>query len=544
MKQIAAIALALLGWSMAAGQEAAEPAAIDTADEGVIVVCPITGVIEPGARVLVERAIKEATEKNAKAIIFRVDTPGGRVDSAVEIAALIEDAPMPTIAFIEKMGAISAGALISYACDDMVMTPGSNIGAAAPVTISAEGTVPLGEKEKSYVRAKMRALAEANGHNAAIAEAMVDSDVELRSYRDELGKLVIYSVDSSREADAPEEDAPKTTPPNPLEEIVKSLTGVDPKEEPEEEEPEEPYTQNAEDPGDVVFADGSKLVLARGKLLTLTPDEAIEYGVIDAIVKDLDETVSFFLLGGGTYHEIEPNWAEVTYRFLTNPTIAGLLLMMGLGGMYFEVRTPGFGMPGLIAIVALALLFGAHFILGFTDTLDLVLLALGVLLILAEIFVLPGLGIAGVAGFICLAVGTYLALVDFTIPQYSWDYDRLNSVGYSMFVAFGTFTLLVVATWKILPKTPLYRSVVLAGAMDTIDGYVSPKDGDDVAEWLEVGARGKATSMLRPAGRARFKTKTLDVVTRGAYIPRGTEIELIQIDGGRYIVEAVQEGQD
>jgi membrane-bound serine protease (ClpP class) len=546
MKRFWAIGVAMLAGFGAFAQDDAEPA-VETAsatEEGVIVVCPVTGVIEPGVKVLVERAIREAEEKNAKAIIFRIDTPGGRVDSAVEIAALIDETDIPTIAFIEKMGAISAGALISYACDDLVMTPGSNIGAAAPVTLSTEGTVPLGEKEKSYVRAKMRALAEANGHNPAIAEAMVDSDIELRSYRDEFGKTVVYSVKAPDEADAPEPEGGRSAPPDPLREIVETLTGQSlEKPEEDEDEPSEPYTQNAEEPGDVVFADGSTLVLARGKLLTLTPDEALEFGVIDAIVKTLDEAVSHFMLGGGTYHTIEPNWAEKTYRFLTNPTIAGLLLMMGLGGLYFEVRTPGFGLPGMIAVVALGLLFGAHYVLGFTETIDIILILLGIALIAAEIFILPGLGIAGVLGFACLMVGTYLALVNFTIPEYSWEFERIESVAHSLLVATVTSAILILATWRLLPRTPIYRSIMLAGSMDSATGWVSPKDGDD-AESLAVGSRGVATSMLRPAGRARFGTKTLDVVTRGAFIDKGVAVELIQIDGNRYVVEAVPEETD
>ena len=129
--------------------------------EELVVVCPITGMIDQGMAVVVERAVRDANERKAAVALFRIDTPGGRVDSAIEIASAIQDCKATTVAYIEGMGAISAGALISFACDYIVMEPGSAMGAAAPVTISTGGLEPLGEKEISFVRAKMRAETEA-----------------------------------------------------------------------------------------------------------------------------------------------------------------------------------------------------------------------------------------------------------------------------------------------------------------------------------------------------------------------------------------------
>ena len=165
----------------------------DTAEpKSIVVVCPIEGMIDEGILVIVKRAVKEARELDATAIVFRVNTPGGRVDSAVNIAAAIGGAHCRTIAYIEGMGAISAGALISFSCDDMIMTAGSNNGAATPVIPSAQGMLPTSEKEVSFMRAKMRALAEANGHNPHIAHAMVDKDIELRGYTGEDGTYHVY----------------------------------------------------------------------------------------------------------------------------------------------------------------------------------------------------------------------------------------------------------------------------------------------------------------------------------------------------------------
>lgn len=520
----------------AADSETPVEVEIETAD--VIVVCPITGVIEPGVLVLIERAIAEATELNAKAIIFRVDTPGGRVDTAVEIAKVIGEAPFRTIAYIEGMGAISAGALISFACDDLIMTSSSNIGAATPVYQTSEGMEPAGEKSVSFMRAKMRALAESKGHNPDIAQAMVDKDIELRGYTDEFGDYVVYAVDSdgsegsktlSPEVDVVQEVIDKVT------EILPIDVTVTPKDdsEPEVEEAEE------HEIGTVVYKDGSELVLASGKLLTLTPSESIRYGVIDTTVESVDEAVTHFMLGGdGTYHIVEPNWAEVTFRFLTSPTIAGLLLMLGMGGLYLEVRTPGFGLPGIVGITCLVLLFGSHFVLGLADTIDIFLVLAGILLILAEIFIIPGFGIAGIAGMLCLIVGVYLSFVDFTIPQYSWDFARLNDVAYSFAVFVISGFAFIFGTWKLLPLVPFYNSMILSDTMAADAGYV----GQDLEKAKAVlGTRGIALTPLRPVGKGRFDANKYDIVTRGEFIEKGATVEIVESDGNRYVVKPVKE---
>jgi membrane-bound serine protease (ClpP class) len=534
--------LATVSWSQ--DVEVPEPAVIpndaipeeatpaEDAKADIIVVCPIEGDIEPGVQVLVERAVEEARKLNAKAIIFKVNTFGGRVDSAVEIADIIGRAPCETIAFIEGKGAISAGALISFSCDRIIMTDEANIGAATPVFQTSDGMETASEKSISFMRAKMRALAEANGHNPDIAQAMVDKDIELRGYVNELGKYVVYAVDSDGN------ETSKTTTPDlkPIQDVIDTVTEnlpidvtVTPKDEADDDDDVEV--------GTVVYEDGSELVWASGKLLTLTPAEAKKYGVIETTVQTYDEAVTYYLLGGGTYHIVEPNWAELTFRFLTSPTIAGLLLMLGMGGLYLEVRTPGFGFPGIIGIVCLCLFFGSHFVLGMAETIDIVLVMAGIALILIEIFIIPGFGLAGIAGGICLVVGTYLSLVNFTIPEFTWQYDRLDDVAYSFAVFVVSSTALIVATWKLMPMMPFYGRIVLSETMSVEAGYIA-QDMDEAA--AVQGLVGVAVSPLRPTGKGRFEGKKYDVMTRGEFIEVDSAIQIIQTDGNRYVVIEVK----
>ena len=514
----------------------------------LVIVCPISGMIDEGVLVVIERAVQEARESGADALVFRVDTPGGRVDSAVSIATAIGEASCLTIAYVTGMGAVSAGALISYACDEIVMTPGSVMGDAQPVIPSGQGMMPTGEKEVSFVRNKMRALAEANGKNPDLAAAMVDKDIELYGRMDEDGQYEIFVSRNPTVATAAPDASESGTPSSVAEmlrELLKNVTGSAP---PPIDGPVAPASQpeprpSGEEASSVqtarsVLEEGNELIIARGKLLTMTHNDALKYGVIPVVVENMDEALAYFDLEDAEIRMIEPNWAEGFFRWVTGPTVAGLLLMLGMGGLYFEVKTPGFGVPGIIAAVCLALFFGSHYILGLTDVIDILLVLVGVILILLEVFVFPGFGIAGVAGLFCLVIGLYLSLLDFTWPEYSWHFERLREVAHSFTVAIVTFAFFVYATWRFLPHTPLYSRFVLTTALTAEEGFVVQTEEDSDAA---VGLKGSATSMLRPAGRGRFGKKTYMVVSRGEFIEDGAPIEIVQVDGNRYVVDRLQE---
>lgn len=530
--------LAALFLAVAAHAQETAPASDSVPTGEVVVVCRVTGMIDPGIAVVIKRALAEAEKSKAAAVVLRIDTPGGRVDSAVEIATALTNSTVRTIAYIEGMGAISAGALISFACDDIIMSPGSAIGAATPVIATAEGMMPTGEKEVSFMRAKMRALAESNGHSPDLAQAMVDKDIELRGIVGEDGKYTMFSV-----GEVPSYEAEDDSPLAPVKEILRDIAGdALPVEEPKPAETTDaaPATETETEivgehaAGTVVYPDGSELISPAGKLLTLTPSEAAKYGLIPMVVNSFQLALAYYGFAAPQIHTIEPNWAEETFRFLTSPTVAGLLLMIGLGALYYEIKTAGLGLAGIVGAIALMLLFGAHFVLGLADTIDIVLIIAGFLLIAVEAFILPGFGIAGVAGIVFVLIGTYLSLVNFTLPRYSWEYDRFSEVLYSLTVAMVTFTIFVVATWRFFPRSPFYRAMTLEATQTTTEGYTAPVQA---AAEPRIGLRGTATSTLRPAGRARFGEATLQVVTRGAFIPAGTDVEIIEVDGARIVVE-------
>jgi membrane-bound serine protease (ClpP class) len=148
---------------------------------------PIEGTIDLGLAAFVERSVAQATTNDV--IVLKIKTFGGRVDAAVRIRDVLLEANAPTVAFIDHR-AISAGALITLACDTILVSPGASIGAATPVESGPQGQMqPTAEKVISYMRAEMRATAEAKGRRTDIAEAMVDPDIEIAGLNPK-GKLL------------------------------------------------------------------------------------------------------------------------------------------------------------------------------------------------------------------------------------------------------------------------------------------------------------------------------------------------------------------
>ncbi|MCP4641196.1 MAG: hypothetical protein GY851_12215 [bacterium] len=536
----------------AASADTALAPLLDSSDS--VMICHIEGMIDDGILVLVERAIRDATAEGSKAIIFVVDTPGGRVDSCIKITDVILKAPCPTIAFIDGMGAVSAGAVISLSCDTIYMTEATVIGASQPVIPSAEGMLPTGEKEVSFLRATIAAIAEANDHNPHLARAMVDKDIELIAYPRGDGTYDVVergSVEAiARDGDTPAADDPLDEAldemtkdmPDPLKAPVKDLARELVR---QAEEAIDDVTEGGLKPSEPVSVnpDGSMIILARGKLLTLTPSEAVKYRLIPTTVRTVDQAMSLEGYLGARKVELVPTWSEELFRFLISPTVAGILLMLGIGGLYFEVKTPGFGIPGIIALVCFALFFGARAFIGLSEWIEPLLIILGIGLILIEIFVLPGFGIAGIAGILCLIAGIYLSFTfdDFSIPRYSWQFDRIDDAMRTLAIAGVSFAVFAFAFWKVFPHTPLYGKIVLLHAQDAENGYVVQDDMDGLAA---VGMVGVATSPLRPAGRGRFKNKTCPVVSRAEFIEKGTPVVVVQVDGNRYVVDPIDRIDD
>jgi membrane-bound serine protease (ClpP class) len=527
-----------------------------------IVFCPIEGDILDGVSVLVDRAVNRETQ-GAKAIVFIIDTFGGRVDSAIDIANTIMESPVPTIAYVTGRGAISAGALIAYACDDIVMAPGVNIGASTPISPGVEMTEEMNEKSMSFLRAKYRALGEEQGHNPLIGEAMVDASIELYGVQEYDGGYRVYKVERNKVVESRETKQAAVDSTVSLGEKVIGLYAqpgvsdtlrgfqetlrnftkeselpVPPEQNHDNEEEKSPVQAMEENTAIQGLPANAKLICPAGKLLTLTTGEALEVGLIRISAESAEQALLMLDYEPFTAIPIEMTWAEVIFAFLTSPMISGLLLLCGIGGIYVEFKTPGLGLPGLIGVACFALFFGSRMVIGIADWLDVLLVLAGLALLALEIFVIPGFGLAGLSGIVCLVVGIYMSLIRVPVPEYTWDYMRLRDAGITLMLTSLVFSLFIILTWKVFPRTRLARGLIQAYAQNASDGYTVQTAADSQNA---LGLQGKATTMLRPAGRGRFGPTTYDVVTRGEFIPPGQKIEIIQVEGNRYVVRESEE---
>ena len=268
-------------------------------------------------------------------------------------------------------------------------------------------------------------------------------------------------------------------------------------------------------------------VIAKGKLLTLTTSEALQHGVVELTADTVDAALAAAGLAGAEVRPVTQTWAETFVRFITHPVVASLLMSLGLLGLLVEIRTPGFAVPGTVGLISLGLFFWGHWIVRLAGWEELLLLALGVVLLALEVFVFPGITVAGVAGVIAIVAGLGLSLVG-DGATVSVLITVLGRVAMSILLAmFGAVLLL-----RALPYLPFSRRLVLATAMQAEEGYISAPESDRI--WL--GRRGVALSPLRPAGIAEIDGSRVDVVSDGGFIDAGIEIEVTRVDGNRIVV--------
>jgi membrane-bound serine protease (ClpP class) len=276
-------------------------------------------------------------------------------------------------------------------------------------------------------------------------------------------------------------------------------------------------------------------VIDKGKLLTLTTTEALKLGVADVRADSLGAVLEHLRLPGAEVRRPSVNWAEQLVRFFTHPVLSSALITIGLLGIIVELRTPGFGVPGVIGIASLALFFWGHWLVRLAGWEELLLVALGVVLLALEIFVLPGFGVAGVLGILALLGGFALSLIGAGVTVAGVLY-AVGRVSLSLLIALAA----AVALLRFLPRLSYGRRLVLDTGLNAQSGYASAPETD--LKW--IGKRGTAASPLRPAGIADLEGERVDVVSQGEYIEADTPIEVVRVDGNRTVVRPALGGLD
>ena len=457
-----------------------------------VYVIDVSGEVDPGMAAFVDRALEGLSGNPDNLVIAEIDTFGGRVDSALEIVdTFLKIPPDQSIAFVKKK-AISAGALIALSCGRLVMMPATTIGDCAPITYSQEGPEMLGEKFQSPIRAKFRALAKRNGYPVKLAEAMVSMDKEI--FEVEMDGANIF-MDASDYNDLSEAEKEKIT--------------------------------------------RKKTVVEKGELLTMHAEEAVALGFSEMTAETIEEMLDRMGIESYEMHRIEPNWSEAMVRFIGR--IAPILMMIGLAALYTEMKAPGFGLPGIIGLLCLAVVFLNQYMVGLADYTELLIIGFGLVLMGIEVFVLPGFGFAGFAGIVFLAVGLILSFQGFVLPDPAvpWEFgilaDNVIQVVGAFLAAFLTGLLLIA---YVLPRFSAARK----GPFLETNLKSAHADSSETGK-VKTGDRGVAMTSLRPSGKMKMDGEVLDVVTENEFLEKGTPVMVRAVKGNRIIVAAVSEDQ-
>lgn len=268
-------------------------------------------------------------------------------------------------------------------------------------------------------------------------------------------------------------------------------------------------------------------LVEKGKLLTLTTNEALEHKLADFGADTVEDVLKRLGLEGAEVRSVSENWAEQLVRFLTHPILSSLLMTVGMLGIIVELRTPGFGVPGALGITSLALFFWGHWLVRLAGWEEILLVLVGLVLLAVELFVIPGFGITGILGILALIAGLTLSLLGAGATAEN-VISAIARVAVSLLMALAAS----VALLRFLPKLPFGRQLILQTGLGADTGYASAPESD--RQWL--GKQGTAASPLRPAGIADIDGKRVDVVSQGEWIDAGAPITVIRVDGNRIVV--------
>ncbi|MFH0911058.1 MAG: NfeD family protein [Planctomycetota bacterium] len=494
----------------------AEPAQTPSGGEDLynkVLVIPIEGMVAGGMQKLVEGALDRADHYGPRLVVFEINSPGGVVDPAEAICKKILQCRFPTVALVTH-DALSAASMISTACDTIVLVQGTRIGDCEPHLLI--GTLPgeMREKIETVIRARMRSNAQENGYPEKILEAMVTKSIELYQVEYADGKKEFLT---KPELDLLEKQIAAG-------EIARRITN-------------------------------KRLISPEGQLLTLTAKEALEYGLAKEVV---DSAGAYY-----AKHRINPSEiyrekaleygfkggiGELSLQWLMLLT---LCLVIGVAGVIVELSTPGFGAPGIVGIIGFSCFFVILFLHQRAEVWEICFFLLGLVLVLTELFIIPGFGVAGVLGILALIAAFILSyLPAFNTPDIDWMKETKDMIGFFGLSILGAIILGAVLV-KYLPRIPLLGRLVLSGRLRKGEDLLREVALADAGRYPHeapretlsalIGKEGLSTTVLRPAGKMRTdEGNTLDVVSDGTMIPRGTRVRVVDVNGPRITVAPVE----
>lgn len=584
---VSLLALALVavevGLAQEGGQASAQSAPISSVPASrqaqEVVVLPIRTAIDRFTMKGLEQRLERAQEDGAQAVVIELDTPGGEVGAVLEISDLLKTSQVPTIVAWVNNTAFSGGAIIAMACDDIVTNDPGTLGDAIPIQVSQlMGIQQLSEEERQKILAPLLVdlvdSARRNGYDEKLVQGFVSLGVELwmiertrpgpegqpvgermfidlAEYRMLFGEppearsSEIPSAGTGQATSQPEAtDADQADPSDPtaFRPAAPRLADLDAQQE-LSRGLAVPTTRASLSEGD---RGGWQVVayVTDGKApVTMTAEQLVRYGVANRVVTNDEQLKAFF--GATSLERYEENFWFVVARFMSNPLIRGLLLVCVIVGFFVEMASPGLGVFGAIGMLALVGLLAPAAMVGMAGWWEFVALGLGALLVLVEVFVVPGLGVPGVIGAVLVFLGL---LGTFTGGNGFQTQGELLTGVVVLLLSLATAGVIIFLIAKNLGSIPGLNRLILKSV---------PSDGDDdqpsffdamstgtTRVRLEVGTVGEAVGVLRPSGRARFGEDLVDVVSVGPIIESGQPVRIVEATAFSVVVERADDARE
>ena len=498
-------AILLLAMAFAVGMAWAQgPVSGDSSGAGVqgtasnVAVITVRGEIDYGLWKSLERRKKLALDAGAEVIIFELDSYGGGLFEGIDIADLIngiKSEGVKTVAYVHNK-AISAGAMIALACQEIVMRRHTTIGDCQAIMISPQTRTiePAPEKIQTNVRAVMRKYAQSNGYPELVAEAMVDPGLTVYKVVFNDGTVQYVALSEYERLKASPEDEKK------------------------------------------IDKDKTTLVVAADKLLTMTDSEAVRFDISTASVSDRQEAIRRYSTPDAVVAAYDTTWSEEMVRFLNSMAVSAMLMLVGMFSLYMAFKTPGFGLPEAMAIICFGIFFLSKHLHGLANQqqmfIQVLVFVVGIVLLGIEIFVIPGFGVVGILGVACIMASLVLALQGLGLPGHRFEPGRLFE---NLALVLGSFlgsTVAFMLLVRFLPQTPVLRRLVLRMAENRELGYVV----DSAGRQDLVGKDGIAMSALRPSGRAEIDGQAMLVVADSEFIEPGSRVIVSEVRGNHVVV--------
>ncbi|MCA9237385.1 MAG: hypothetical protein KDA44_18050 [Planctomycetales bacterium] len=499
--------------AQALGVPVASLAPRDTlADDWKPAIIDVTGEIDARRARQIQTLIGQHLENGGNWIGLRIDSAGGDPTACLQLAltvAELDRRSVRTVAYV-PVEARGGAALVALACNDLVMHDDAQLGVGpqrlgegqAPPPRPPAGQLPgrgvppppaPGEDAQqldAVVSSIRDSLAPRAGRSWSLMAAMVDRSLELFQYTHKAtGEQRLMTADAA--GALPDSDQWTRGP------------AVQPDNEP----------------------------------LMLTGARAAQLGVATHTVDGYDQLKRLYAIETEPT-VLAPNWALELIEALASPGFSMFLLMIGLVALFVEIKTAGLGIGGVVFTICFVLFFWAKYLDQTAGALEIVLFLTGLVLILIEIFVIPGFGIFGLAGGLLTVCSLILASQTFVLPHSEAQLRELRRSVTTVAGGFIGMIALGLVIRRYLPNAPVFNRMILAPPPP--EERIIRTSREAVVDYRRlIGVTGRATTNLWPSGKARFGGELVDVVAEGDVIDRDTQVVVVSATGNRVVVRAV-----